>query len=263
MPEARADGLRISFDDRGTGEPALLLLPGWAVDRSVFADLAALTSRQRRTIALDWRGHGESDHPGSDFGTTHLAEDALAVIAASGAEQVVPVAQAHAGWVALELLRRLRARIPKLIFLSWIVLDPPPPFVELLRAMAEPERTEQARDQLFSIWLEGVEDARIQHFVRDDMGGYDREMFRRAAREILVAYERHGAPLRLLTELGGGNPALHLYAQPLQDDYLKAQRVFTKEQPWFAVERVEGRSHFLMLEMPGHLAARIEQFVRG
>ena len=262
MPEARADGLRISFDDLGTGEPALLLLPGWAVDRNAFADLAALTSKHRRTLALDWRGHGKSDDPGSDFGTGELAEDALAVIEASGADQVVPVAQAHAGWVALELLRRLPARIPKLVFLSWIVLDPPPPFVELLRAMAAREQTEQAREQLFSIWLEGVEDARIERFVREEMGGYDPEMFRRGAREILAAYERHGAPLRLLAELGGGKSALHLYAQPLQDEYLQAQQAFASDHQWFAVEWMEGRSHFLMLEMPRPLAARIEEFVR-
>jgi pimeloyl-ACP methyl ester carboxylesterase len=165
--------------------------------------------------------------------------------------------------VALELLRRLPARIPKLVFLSWIVLEPPPPFVELLRAMAKPERTEQAREQLFSVWLEGVDDARIQRFVREDMGGYKPEMFRRPAREILASYERHGAPLRLLAELGEGKPALHLYAQPTQDEYLQAQQAFAREHPWFAVERVEGTSHFLMLEMPAHVASRIDEFVQA
>jgi pimeloyl-ACP methyl ester carboxylesterase len=262
MDEATADGLRIRFDDRGAGEPALLLLPGWAVDRRVFDELASLTSRHRRTLALDWRGHGDSDEPGADFGIAELVEDAVAVVEASGVGGFVPVAQSHAGWVALELLRRLPARIPKLVFVSWIVLDPPPPFVELLRALATPEGAEEARERLFSIWLEGVDDPRVVQHVREQMGRYGSEMFRRAAREILAAYERHGAPLHLLAELGAGRPALHVYSEASEDGYLSAQRAFARDHPWFEVERVSGRTH-LVLEAAAELARRIEAFTSG
>lgn len=263
VPEARANGLRISYDDRGSGEPALLLMPGWAVDRAVFDELASVTSKKRRTLTVDWRGHGESDAPSRDFGAADLADDALAVIEESGVGRVVPVAQAHAGWIAIELLRRLANRMPKLVFLSWIVLEPPPPFLELLRAMAEPETADQARRQLFSLWLQGVDDERITRLVRDGMGGYDLAMFRRAAREILAAYAREGPPLRVLEQAGGGRPALHLYAQPRQPEYLEAQRAFAAAHGWFRVDRIEGKSHFLMLEMPDELAGRIERFVRA
>src|SRR5262245_57432957 len=97
----------IAYDDEGEGGPALLLLSGWCADRTVFADLAPACSTQRRVLALDWRGHGESDPPVGDFGIAGLVEDALAVIRDANADVVVPVALAHAGWVALELKRRL------------------------------------------------------------------------------------------------------------------------------------------------------------
>ena len=43
-------------------------------------------------LVPDWRGHGESAEPRGDFGSAQLVEDALAVIRASGAQQIVPVA---------------------------------------------------------------------------------------------------------------------------------------------------------------------------
>lgn len=111
MPEAHPDGLRISYDDSGRGEPALLFMPGWCGSRAVFEQLASRCSTHRRTLGLDWRGHGQSGSSQDDFGSDGLVEDALAVIEASGAERIVPAALAHAGWVAIELRRRLAERV--------------------------------------------------------------------------------------------------------------------------------------------------------
>jgi pimeloyl-ACP methyl ester carboxylesterase len=101
-PHITRDGLRISYDDAGRGEPALLFMPGWCSDRTVFDPLAARCQAHRRTLTLDWRGRGQSGRPDSDFGSRELSDDALAVVEASGAPAVVPVALSHAGWIALE-----------------------------------------------------------------------------------------------------------------------------------------------------------------
>jgi pimeloyl-ACP methyl ester carboxylesterase len=71
---------RIAFDDVGDGEPALLFLPGWCANRTVFRDLLAPAARHRRAVALDWRGHGASEHPNDDYDTQDLVHDALQVI---------------------------------------------------------------------------------------------------------------------------------------------------------------------------------------
>jgi pimeloyl-ACP methyl ester carboxylesterase len=59
---------RIAFDDLGGGEPALLLLPGWCGPRSVYRRVLPLLARERRVVALDFRGHGESEPAQKDFG---------------------------------------------------------------------------------------------------------------------------------------------------------------------------------------------------
>lgn len=168
MPEACSNGVRISYDDRGEGGPALLFLPGWCVSRKVFADLPRLSAGRRRTIALDWRGHGESGAAPAPFGSNELVEDAIAVIEASGARSVVPVALSHAGWIAIELRRRLGDRIAKLVLIDWIVQEAPPPFLRVLQASQSADRWSIARDLLFSIWLRGADDDELKCFISSD-----------------------------------------------------------------------------------------------
>jgi pimeloyl-ACP methyl ester carboxylesterase len=97
MPRAISSGNAICNNDAGKGEPALFFLPGWCASGSVVEDLVPHLSKQHWCLALDWRGHGESSLPPFDFGQYALVDDTLALLAASGAQTVVPVAFAHAG----------------------------------------------------------------------------------------------------------------------------------------------------------------------
>ncbi len=227
----------------------------------MFRPLVERSSRRRRILALDWRGHGESEYAGADFGTVELVDDALAVIDAGGLNEVVPVAQAHAGWLALELRHHLGERLRKLVLLSWIVLDPPPPFLAALAAMQDPERWTEAREALFSLWTEGVEDPKVVRFVYEEMGSYGFDLWSRGSREIAAAYAEAGSPLQALAKVEPPVPTLHLYAQPTDPGYLAAQEAFAAEHPWFTVRRLEARSHFPSIEVPDAVAQAIEEFV--
>lgn len=261
MPEAPSHGTTISYDDRGRGEPALLLMPGWCGSRQVFDQLAARCAARRRTLTLDWRGHGQSEAPTGDFGASALVDDALSVIEASGAERVVPVALSHAGWIAIELRRRLGSRVSKLVLLDWIVLAPPPPFLGALQALQDPARWQQAREQLFLMWIHGLDIAELSRYVHEDMGSYGFDMWSRAAREIESAYAKAGNPLQALAALNPPVPVLHLYAQPDDPGYFAAQQSFSAAHRWFQVHNVQARSHFPLLEAPDEMATVIERFV--
>ena len=97
MPFADSDGTRIYYDDRGSGEPVNLCLPGWCVHHTIFAPLAERLSADHRVLAMDWRGHGNSQESDGDFGYPEMVADVLAVIEASGTPSVITVAQAHGG----------------------------------------------------------------------------------------------------------------------------------------------------------------------
>jgi pimeloyl-ACP methyl ester carboxylesterase len=264
MGQTSCDGLTISYDDAGQGEPALLCLPGWCASRRAFDEFVPLSARTHRVLALDWRGHGGSGTPPGDFGMEELVRDALAVIDASGAQRVVPLATAHAGWVALELRRRLGLeRVPKLVLVDWIVTTPPPPFLGVLAAMRDPTRWLAAREQLFAMWLEGVTHEGVNRFVREDMNRFDFDMWARGSREIGAAYARAGSPLQALAQLDPPTPTLHVFTQLTDPGFLKMQQEFSAAHPWFQVQRIDVCSHFPTLEAPDLLAAQIEPFLAG
>src|SRR5208283_4182303 len=143
MSYADAGGVRIAYDDEGPrADDAVVFLGGWCGSgRSFFALLAERLAARHRVIRLDWRGHGE------------LADDAMAVIEASGVRRVVLVTQAHGGWPAIRLCRRLGHRVNKIVFLSWQVLDPPPQFMTVFGMLQDPERWRQGLDGLLAGWL--------------------------------------------------------------------------------------------------------------
>lgn len=251
----------VAYDDRGEGDPALLFLPGWCGPRTLFEPLVAPLAGQFRTLVVDWRGHGESAEHDGDFGFTELADDATAVIEHSGAERVVPVAASHAGWVAIDLRRRLGAsRVPRLVFLDWMVLGAPGPFVDALGAMKNPATTRGVVDDIAAMWTAGLDIPTLSSYVGSMVVVGD-EMWARAAREIGAAFETSGAPLSAVAALRPPPRTLHLYAQPRDHEYLDAQRNFASEHPWFEVVRLDAASHFPMFEVPDSIAAHLRDFV--
>ncbi|MEM0029503.1 MAG: alpha/beta hydrolase [Candidatus Nitrosocaldus sp.] len=261
MKKVTSDGVEIVYDDLGKGEPTLLFMPGWCSDRRVFQDLILHFTMRRRTLALDWRGHGESGSSKDDFGNDALVSDALAVIEASKARQVIPVALAHAGWIAIELRRRLGALIPKLVLVDWILTEPPQQFLEALKGMQDPYRWQETVEAIFSQWLHGVDNPRLINFVHQVMGSYSFDMWARAAREISRAYAKAGSPFHALSLLRPPVSVLHIYAQSPVPDYLTIQQEFASSHPWFSVYRLKAYSHFPMFEVPDEMVTVIEQFI--
>lgn len=249
-----------AFDDHGHGDTTFLFLPGWCGPRTYFRPLADRLATEHRTLTIDWRGHGESKPATGDFGVEDLIEDAASLIAETGVTRVVPVAAAHAGWVAIELRRRLPdALVPGIVFLDWMVLGAPEPFLEALAAMANPATTRDAVGGLTAMWLAGTEAPALRAYVAS-MAETEDGMWARAAREIAGQFTRHGVPLENVAKLDPAPPTLHLYAQPGDPAFLEAQQDFAARHPWFQVERLDAASHFPIFEVPDAIAAHLTRF---
>jgi non-heme chloroperoxidase len=70
------DGVRLHYLEAGRGRP-LVLLPGWTQPAGGFAKQLAALSDSFRCLALDFRGHGESDRPTYGYRVSRLARDCL------------------------------------------------------------------------------------------------------------------------------------------------------------------------------------------
>jgi pimeloyl-ACP methyl ester carboxylesterase len=260
MPTAYADGLRIEYSDTGGDGLPLLCLTGWCSSRSRYDRLIPLAAESRRVISFDWRGHGESERPHSDFGLEGQVSDALAVLDAAALDRFAVASASHSGWVAIELRRRLGNRVAKIVHMDWLVVEPSEPYLALIDKLQSEETWMEARDVLFEIWRGGAETADVADAI-GVMNLQDAEMWMRSGREIKAAFARNRSPLRALSALEARPPVLHLYGQPRDPAYLERQQAFAAENEWFDVRQVSARSHFSMIETPGEAVAAIEPFL--
>lgn len=105
MPYFELDGLRLYFDEAGSGPPVLylhgLLHRNWMQSR-----LAELASREFRAIALEFSGHGRSDAPTDPkhYSLARFAEEAHALLEHLDVEAALVHGTSLGANVALEML---------------------------------------------------------------------------------------------------------------------------------------------------------------
>ena len=95
--------LHVRADGRTVGSSpaaAILYLHSLGADLRIFDRVVALLP-QRPNLRFDLRGHGLSDAPAGDYSIEQLANDALQVLDAAGAEKAVLVGVSVGGMVAL------------------------------------------------------------------------------------------------------------------------------------------------------------------
>jgi len=68
------DGVRLHYLEAGSGKP-LVLIHGWSQCAEEFKHQIAGLSDRYRVIAIDQRGHGDSEKPGFGYRIQRLAKD--------------------------------------------------------------------------------------------------------------------------------------------------------------------------------------------
>ena len=118
MPLSHNNGVRIHYEERGRGR-TLLLLMGFATPalgfRQAFVD--ALTG-EFRTVAVDARGTGRSDHPDEPYSMGDMATDTLGVIDTLGLEDAAVLGASMGGMIAQEMALAAPERVSRLILVG-------------------------------------------------------------------------------------------------------------------------------------------------
>lgn len=105
----RNDGVRIAYEVAGEGEP-VVLVHGFASDRAQNwrgpGWYLTLNGAGYQVIALDCRGHGESDKPHDPamYGHATMAEDVVAVMRDAGVSQALLMGYSMGGYISMSLL---------------------------------------------------------------------------------------------------------------------------------------------------------------
>src|SRR5579885_3673217 len=95
MPTMTHDGVRLVYDDEGAGGPPLLFVHGWAGNRHDFALQLPAFRAEHRVVAVDRRGHGESDAPEQEYTVQGAADDLVALCRELGLDRAVVVQHSY------------------------------------------------------------------------------------------------------------------------------------------------------------------------
>jgi pimeloyl-ACP methyl ester carboxylesterase len=129
-----SNGISIHATDQGQGSPAIVFLHCWGGSTRTWEHVIAALPSRYRTVAIDQRGWGSSDHPDRGYSLAEIADDTEGVIKALALERYILVGHSMGGKTA----QFLASRRPKgLVGLVLVAPAPPSPFnvPENLRAM--------------------------------------------------------------------------------------------------------------------------------
>lgn len=170
-------------DDRGAGEPALLLVHGYTGSSLDWADSHDALAADRRVVAYDHRGHGRSGHA-AEYSIDLLVEDLAGLVDRLGLERFDLLGHSMGGVVAMRYVLDRPERVRSLVLmdtfseptgdLSGMLASA----AELARAQGMPALAELGRD-LMRAGFQG-DDARVDELwarVEEKYAGLDVEAF--------------------------------------------------------------------------------------
>ena len=94
MPHLKREGVRLYYEDHGTG-PAVLLTPGYTATLRMWDPQIAALATRYRLVCWDLRGHAESDSPEDPAAYAHAATVADMAAKIGGAITVVIEGAGH------------------------------------------------------------------------------------------------------------------------------------------------------------------------
>lgn len=246
-----ANGIRLHYVTAGKGDP-VLLIPGWPESwyawRSVMKRLAA---SGREAYALDPRGFGDSDAPGSGYDLATSARDIHAFIEAAGLTReggIDVISHDIGNWIAFAHASTYPADVRRLVLseapLPGVATQPTPTDVQVLRTWqftfnrlpVLPESLIQGRERAYLTYLYTTKatntssfdatalDEYTRVFSRPGVlsAGFDyyREAYSAAGLKQMQAWTAHKLAMPVFTLAGDGSlgPIMLKVIQPYAAD---------------------------------------------
>jgi pimeloyl-ACP methyl ester carboxylesterase len=237
------DSVHIDYRVWGKGEPAVVLIHGWACDSAYWnAQIDALKSRYT-VVAVNLAGHGGSEANRTDWSIGNYGEDVATVVRQLRNKQVILVGHSMGGDVALEASRRIGDRVIGIIAVDSLksVGLPPMRSQEIERQLTPSRQNfiEATRNYVTGTLFEKGADPTLVQKVAYDMS-LEPPAVGVASLQSLLAMDF----TKLLPDIQVPVLAINSDLGPTDEARIR------KSLPGFKADVLEHTGHFLMMEVP-------------
>lgn len=254
------DGIRLAYDDQGTGIP-MVFLHAFPMNRTMWAPQLVALSRTARVITVDLRGHGESDAPLWHYSMEQFAGDLCALLDRLSLAQAVFAGLSMGGYLIFSLLRRSPHRVKAIVLAG-------------TRAAADSDEARHARFMLAQVaYAKGasaVAETMLPKLLgptsltsRPDLVERVRSIIGRTevsgiAGDLMAMAERPDSRALLPTI---ACPALVIVGEEDTTTPLQEARLIADQIPGARLEIIPNAGHLSNLEQPEAFNRALERFV--
>jgi pimeloyl-ACP methyl ester carboxylesterase len=245
-----SDGLTIAYDDIGSGAPSIVFAHGAFANRHHNAPQIDHLSKRHRVLALDIRGHGESDTPSQAFGIREAADDVIAVCDAAGVDRAIVVG--HSWAVPLQVAEARPDLVAGVVLLDGAVLLPDAQRTQILNDLV-PVLEGPGWAAAMQGFLVGNGFPYPAHALKarvlEEIGHGPWQLAAQLMRDVMSTDWSH--------QLSSGTYPL-LYVHGVMPTDLQRIR---SARPGIVVGAVAGAGHYISLEVPDQVNAMIDRFL--
>jgi pimeloyl-ACP methyl ester carboxylesterase len=231
-----------------------MLIHGGFEDRTYFAPQMTHLARRRRVIALDLRGHGESDTP-QKVSVNDFAADVIAVAEEACVASIVLCGHSIGGAIALVVAETRPELVRGIVMLDSAVLFPEPLRRRAIETLVPAMATDHWLDALrgyFGRTLDPSDPPELAARVMADLGRTRPEIVRSFFTSLFASdFSDFADAIKDLQ-----CPLLYVHAKAPTD----LQRLL-ELRPNAMVGQVVGSGHYLMLSVPDQVNAMLDRFL--
>ncbi len=256
MQQLRRDGVNLFYEEAAGGDPPILFVHGWCCDHTHFApQFERYAARGHRVVAVDLRGHGQSDKPEGNYTMGVFADDLAWICEQIGLEKPVMIGHSMGGICAFDLAARYTTLPSAVVMLDAAIVLPStsreaiPGFVEKMRG---PDYKEVLRQYASGALFIPTDDPDRKERILSGMVSTPRHVMVSAMQGL---HDYDPDPAAGVLEVPGVYVAAD-EAQP-RSDMSRFHQMF----PDILYGKTVGSGHFCQLEVPEQIGAMIDRFL--
>lgn len=244
------DGVKISYDVQGTGQPVLVFVHGWSCSREYWKEQVSHFAKKHKVVTIDLAGHGQSGSSRQEFTMESFGKDVAAVAEKLNLDRMILVGHSIGGFVVVEAARQMPGRVVCVVGADEFH-DIEKGFTEEdvkgLIAMIEPDFVKGTQGFVRGMFPPDA-DPELVNWIASDMSSADPEIGTNVFRN-LGNYDLKGV-------VGQIEMPLYSISSDLWPMNLEGNKKYVKS---FKLKLMPGTGHFVMLEDPEKFNKLLEE----